>query len=38
MDALKIECVVRHRSEVVDPVPEMVAFFQKHFRMEKGSR
>ena len=36
MDALKIECVVRHKDEVADPVPEMVEFFKKHFRIEKG--
>jgi hypothetical protein len=38
MDPLKIECIVRHKDEVADPVPEMVAFFQKQFKMEKKSR
>ncbi|MCI0682743.1 MAG: alpha/beta hydrolase [Gemmataceae bacterium] len=34
MDALKIECIVRHREEVANPTREMVEFFRKHLDME----
>ena len=30
MDALKIECVVRHQKDQANPTAEMVAFFKKH--------
>jgi acetyl esterase/lipase len=38
MDTLKIECVIRHKGEVAQPFPEMVAFFRKHFRLAKESK
>lgn len=35
MDALKIECVIRHRDEKLDLVAEQVAFFQKHLGVRR---
>lgn len=35
MEALKIECVIRHQDEKVNLVVEQVAFFRKHFRQKK---
>jgi acetyl esterase len=35
MDALKIECIIRHREDVVNPTPEMVEFFKKHFGLRR---
>ncbi len=38
MDALKIECIVRHQDEKAHLVNEQVAFFQKHFGLAKEPR
>jgi acetyl esterase len=36
MDALKIECIIRHRDDVSDLVSEQVTFFRVHFGMAKS--
>jgi acetyl esterase len=38
MDRLNIECTIRHRDEVGDPTPEIVAFFRKHLLSDKTKR
>jgi acetyl esterase/lipase len=35
MDALKIECIIRHLDERPDPAREMTEFFKKHFGLPK---
>jgi carboxylesterase type B len=37
MDALGIECVIRHQDENPNIAQETIAFLKKHFRLEKGS-
>ena len=36
MDALKIECIIRHQDEHPDPAREMTEFFKKHFGLSKA--
>ena len=38
MDALKIECIVRHKGEMTEMIPEMVGFLKKHLRPEASSK